>query len=220
MSEIIDKREYVGVKVKKFFQVFMAAVIVLSMTACGGSGTKSETSGAETNAAVKESNVSEDGTTVQTEASAEPVKSDGYEKFSQIEMGMTEAEVNAILGEPVKIDKAYYTYNIQVNGQDMEITVWINTVSGVVINKYGSFWEDEYRAEFADSETDLSAAGDLDTGELATYEQCVEAFKTPGYLTSLDEDGVKQYLWVDANDGHIAITFKADGSVKSYVGYC
>ncbi len=191
-------------KARKLFQAAAAAFLALAITACGAdgeaSGTKAETAG--------------------TEADAESVQSNGYEKFSQIEMGMTEAEVNAILGEPVSIDKAYYTYTIQVNGQKMDITVWINTVSGVVVNKYGSFGEDEYRAEFADSATDLSAAGDLDTGVLATYDQCAEAFKTPGYLIGLDEDGVKQYLWVDANDGHIVITFKADGSVKSYVGYC
>lgn len=148
------------------------------------------------------------------------IKSDGYEKFSRLKIGMTESEVNEILGEPTKIDKAYHYFNITVNGQDMEIQVWINTTSGLVTHISGDFSANEYRAEFADSETDLSAADGLDSGEIASYDDCVAAFKTSGYLISIDENDVKRYLWVDSYDGHICITFKADGSVKSYVGYC
>jgi len=167
-----------------------------------------------------------DSTDIESETQAaeiqnnENVKSDGYEKFSRLKIGMTESEVNEILGEPTKVDKAYHYFNITVNGQDMEIQVWINTTSGMVTHISGDFSADKYRAEFADSETDLSAADGLDSGEIASYDDCAAAFKTPGYLISIDENDVKRYLWVDSNDGHICITFKADGSVKSYVGYC
>lgn len=154
------------------------------------------------------------------DSQSETVKSDGYAKFSQLEIGMTESDVNAILGEPAKVDKASYYYNITVNGQDLEIEVWIDTTSGLVSYFAGNFVGDEYRAEFADSETDLSSADDLDSGKLNTYEECVSAFKTPGYLISANENGTKRYLWVDSNDGNLCVTFRADGSVKSYVGYC
>lgn len=154
------------------------------------------------------------------EAATEAVVSDGYAKFSQLQIGMTEAEVNAILGEPVRVDKAYYFYNIVVNGQDMELEVWINATSGQVTYIRGDFGADEYRAEFMDSATDLSAADDLDSGEIATYDDCVSAFKTEGYLMSVDEDGEKQYLWVDQYDGYMRVTFRADGTVKKYNGFC
>lgn len=140
------------------------------------------------------------------------VKSDGYEKFAQLEMGMTEAEVNAIMGEPTKVDKAYYYYTILVNGMECEAEVWINTVSGTVIYKNGPFFKEEYRAEFADSATDLSAVDRMEAGEITTYDECVEAFHTPGYLITLDEDGKASYLWVTADDGYISIYFGADGT--------
>lgn len=146
--------------------------------------------------------------------------SDGYEKFLQLEIGMTESEVNAILGEPVNIDKAYYTYNVIVNGNDMDLTVWISTVTGQVIYITGEFDSDGYREAFADSKTDLSAVDRLESGELDTYEACAEAFKTPGYLYLIDEDGQTRYFWVDSNGGYIRVAFRADGTVKSYSGFC
>lgn len=197
---------------KRLFTMLLAILMILSLAACSAGGSDDRNS----------SDVSSNDplNTEEKEPHNEVVKSDGYAKFSQLEMGMTESEVNAILGEPTRVDKAYYYYNITVNGQDLEIQVWINTTTGIVTYFSGDFYEDEYRAEFADSATDLSAAGDLDSGELSTYEECASAFKTPGYLISADEDGVKRYLWVDSNDGHLCITFRADGTVKSYVGYC
>lgn len=118
------------------------------------------------------------------------------------------------------MDKAYYYYNITVNGQDLEIEVWINMTTGLVTYINGDFYKDEYRAEFADSATDLSAADGLDSGKLATYEDCASAFKTPGYIITINENDVTRYLWVDSNNGYLCVTFKADGSVKSYVGFC
>lgn len=162
----------------------------------------------------------ESETSAEDESQAEPVKSDGYEKFSRIELGMTESEVNAILGEPTEVNKADYSYTVTVNGNDAEVTVWINTVSGVVVYKNGDFYGDEYFPEFADSATDFSAVGDLEDGVLNSYEDCAAAFKTPGYLTSINEDGVTSYLWVDSDYGHLSVTFKADGSVRSFNGYC
>ena len=93
---------------------------------------------------------------------------------------MTESEVNAILGEPEEVDKAYYYFNITVNGNDLELNVWINTTSGLVANLYGDFIKEDYRAEFADSATDLSSVSDLDSGVIDTYDACKDAFKTPG----------------------------------------
>lgn len=204
----------------RLFAVLLTALMVLPASGCG----KEEKSSSESSSSESSSEISadenNDSEKTESPANGEAVKSDGYEKFSQLQIGMTESEVNEILGEPTKVDKAYYYYNITVNGQDMELTVWINTTSGLVTNIYGDFSADEYRAEFVDSETDLSAADDLDSGKIASYDDCVSAFKTQGYLIGIDEEGVKRYLWVDSNDGHICITFKPDGSVKTYVGYC
>lgn len=203
------------IKSVKFFALLLAALVILPLSACGtGEST------AQSSSKISSSNTGSTASSETVGSQGETVKSDGYEKFSQLKIGMTENEVNAILGEPTKVDKAYYYYNITVNGQDLELQVWINTTTGLVTNISGDFGAAEYRAEFADSATDLSAADGLDSGELDTYEECVSAFKTPGYLISIDEDNETRYLWVDANDGHICITFKADGSVKSYVGYC
>lgn len=207
-------------KTKREKILVFCLLLLLSATACGRSENKDQD-----NAEASVSNdlsAEESGaqTLEESGSQSEAVVSDGYAKFSQLEIGMTESEVNAILGEPAEVDKAYYYYNIVVNGQEMQIQVWINTVSGVVTYFSGSFEEDTYRAEFADSETDLSAADGLDSEELTTYEECAAAFKTPGYLISLDEDGEARYLWVDSNDGHLCVTFRADGTVKSYVGYC
>lgn len=201
---------------KRFFALLLAVLTVLSLCACGKSESKTQGSpeAANTEAANTEAAVEE------TAAQNAAVESDGYEKFSQLKIGMTESEVNAILGEPLRIDKAYYYYNIVVNGNDMELEVWISTVTGQVIYINGDFSEEEYRAEFADSATDLSVASKLESGELATYEDCATAFKTPGYLTSIDDDGETRYLWVDSTDGYMRVTFRADGTVKSYAGYC
>ncbi len=204
-------------RTKRIFVLLLTALLVLFVSACG-----QDKSDAKNSSAVLSGNSSGSDavSSEKPEPQGETVKSDGYEKFSQLKIGMTESEVNAILGEPAKVDKAYYYYNIMVNGQDLEIQVWINTTTGLVTYFSGDFVGEEYRAEFADAATDLSAADGLDSGEMDTYEACASAFKTPGYLISLDEDGETRYLWVDSNDGHICVSFKADGSVKSYVGYC
>ena len=146
--------------------------------------------------------------------------SDGYDKFSKLKIGMTKSEVDAILGEPARVDKAYYYYNIKVNGNDLELTVWIDSTSGKVTNLYGDFMSGEYRTEFADKKTNLSKAGDLDSGNINTYDACKEAFKTPGYLISIDEKGVTEYLWVNSDDGYMTVTFDSDGNVKMYNGLC
>ena len=187
---------------KRFVAVLLALLMVLAAGACG-----------------KNENENPNGSG-ENDSQNEAVKSDGYAKFSQLKIGMTESEVNAILGEPVRVDKAYYYYSITVNGQDMEIEVWISMVSDEVIYFNGDFYKSEYRSEFADRRTDLSAAGKLDSGELSTYEECVSAFKTSGYLITEDDKGEKRYLWVDIFDGELCVTFRADGSVKSYSGYC
>lgn len=204
-------------KSKRLFALLLTLLLVFSLAACSKKETNTKDNSSES---VSNGAETKESDTQDSEKNDEAVKSDGYAKFSQLEIGMTESDVTAILGEPVKVDKAYHYYNISVNGQDLEIQVWINTVSGLVTHFSGNFEEEEYRAEFANSETDFSAADQLDSGELSTYDECVSAFKTPGYLISLDEDGAARYLWVDSNDGHLCITFRADGSVKSYVGYC
>ena len=140
------------------------------------------------------------------------VGSDGYDKFSKLEIGMTEEEVNAILGEPARVDKAYYYYNIKANGNDMELSVWIDQATGEASNLSGDFMREDYRAEFADSKTDLSNVADLDSGEIDTYDACKDAFKTPGFLISIDEDGEEKHLWVNSDDGYLTFTFDADGN--------
>lgn len=202
-------------KNRAWLAVLLTVLLMLVISAC---------TGAAENAAPEPTEPAESGTAgpdaAPEQTQTEAPKSDGYEKFSRLEMGMTESGVNAILGEPVRVDKAYYYYNIMVNGQEMEIEVWIDMTSGQVIYINGDFYKDEYRAEFADSATDFSTVDDLDSGRLATYEDCAAAFKTPGYLITMDKDGMKRYLWVDENDGNLCVTFKADGSVRSYSGYC
>lgn len=190
-------------KSKRLFALLLAMLMILSMAACGNSDEGSAQNGTET-----------------TESTDAPVQSDGYEKFSQLKIGMTESEVNAIMGEPASVDKAYHYYNVTVNGQEAEVEVWINTVNDSVIYISGPFDEAEYRAEFADDKTDLSAVTDLESGALATYDDCVAAFKTEGYLMSLDEDGEAIYLWVDSNDGYLRVTFDAEGNVTNYAGFC
>lgn len=210
-------------KSKHIFAALLSASLIVFASGCQNqtntvNESSSQFSESENNSKSSESENSSQQ--ISDSEKSEVVKSDGYDKFSRLKIGMTESEVNEILGEPTKVDKAYYYYNITVNGHDMEISVWINTTSGLVTNINGNFSADEYRAEFADSETDFSAVDGLDSGEIATYDDCVAAFKTQGYLISINEDDVKRYLWVDSSDGHICITFRADGSVKSYVGCC
>lgn len=151
---------------------------------------------------------------------ADSIDSDGYEKFSQLEIGMTESDVQAILGDPVRVDKAYHYYNAKVNSRDIEIEVWINTVTGQVVYFYIPIYKSDYRDAFYSNDTDLSGVDGLESGTIKTYDDCVEAFKTPGYLTSRDDAGVVNYLWVNSYSGYIEITFRADGSVKSYNGFC
>lgn len=215
-------------KARRFFVLMLAVVMLLTMAACGQSesGGSSQAS-SDSTASVSEpesqesSASSEDAASEpESEPESAPVKSDGYEKFSQLEIGMTESEVNAILGEPTSVDKAYYYYNIMVSGQELEITVWISMVTEQVIYFNGDFYKDGYRDEFADSAVDFSGVDALDTGELDTYDACAAAFKTPGYLITMEEDGASRYMWVDSNDGELCVSFRADGTVKSYSGYC
>lgn len=155
----------------------------------------------------------------ETSPAAQNSKSEGYENFCQLEIGMTQSQVNAILGQPAKVDKSYSYYTITVNGQKLELSVWFDPDDGQVIYLGGSFSDSLYRGEFADSQTDLSAASGLETDELSTYDDCAAAFMTPGFLTGIDISGVKSYLWVDDSDGYIQVTFRADGTVKAYAGF-
>lgn len=205
---------------KKLFALLLALLTVLSLAACSKNGNETQDSSEVSSSNTVDSEESKSESSEENDSQSEPVKSDGYAKFNQLEIGMTESEVNAILGEPTKVDKAYYYYNITVNGQDMEIEVWINTASGLVTYFNGNFGGSEYIAEFADSKTDLSAADKLESGELSTYEECASAFKTPGYVITVQEDGTKSYLWADSNGGYMRITFKDDGSIKTYSGVC
>lgn len=205
---------------------------MLALTACGSkevdssvgdqgffdSPSQNGQSGTETSTQDEPSGSQDDSQ--QDSGSGDAAANDGYEKFLQLQIGMTESEVNAILGEPVSIDKAYYTYNVTVNGKDMDLTVWISTVTGQVIYLAGEFDGSDYRDAFVDSRTDLSAVDRLESGELDTYEACAEAFKTPGYLYSIDEDGETRYFWVNSNGGYIRVTFRPDGTVKTYSGFC
>lgn len=205
---------------------------MLALTACGSkevdssvgdqgffdSTSQNGQSGTETSTQDEPSGSQDDSQ--QDSGSGDAAANDGYEKFLQLQIGMTESEVNAILGEPVNIDKAYYTYSVTVNGKDMDLTVWISTVTGQVIYLTGEFDGSDYRDAFVDSRTDLSAVDRLESGELDTYEACAEAFKTPGYLYSIDEDGETRYFWVNSNGGYIRVTFRPDGTVKTYSGFC
>ncbi|MBQ7491792.1 MAG: hypothetical protein IJT76_04255 [Clostridia bacterium] len=151
---------------------------------------------------------------------ADSIDNDGYEKFSQLEIGMTESDVQAILGDPVRVDKAYHYYNAKVNSRDIEIEVWINTVTGQVVYFYIPIYKNDYRDAFYSNDTDLSGVNGLENGTIKTYDDCVQAFKTSGYLTSLDDAGAADYLWVNSYSGYIQVSFRADGSVKSYNGVC
>ncbi|BBF41934.1 hypothetical protein lbkm_0614 [Lachnospiraceae bacterium KM106-2] len=201
---------------KKMISLVILTAMVMSLAACGKNVVDTKT---------VEKSSQQTETTKKTEATKKPeektaVKSDGYKKFSQVKIGMTESEVNAILGKPKKVDKAYYYYDIVVNGKDMEITVWISKVTGKVTYTNGDFYESDYRDEFVDVKTDLSKAKDLESKKIKTYDECVSAFKTSGHLTSVHEDGRKTYLWVNSNKGYLTVTFNSDGSVNSFSGYC
>jgi len=195
-------------KCTRFVSLLLILLTIFSLAGCARKDSKDQDS------------THVQGNSEESKTQSGGVKSDGYDKFSKLKIGMTKSEVNAILGEPAKVDKAYYYYDITVNGQDLELTVWIDATSGLVTNLYGDFSNDKYRMEFADSATDLSTVSDLDSGKIDNYDACKTAFKTPGFLISIDEDGVKEYLWVNTDDGHMTVTFKADGSVKTYIGVC
>lgn len=208
-------------KLAGLLAIIMAAMM---MTACT-SGTESDdedTSGSKPSSSQQDKNDNEADADDSDEASdsEEAVKSDGYEKFSQLKIGMTEDEVNAILGEPAKADKAYYYYNITVNGKDMELELWINITTGKVTYINGNFSGSDYRDEFRDENVDLSSASKLESDEITTYDECVAAFKTSGHLSSVTEDDEKTYFWVDANGGYMRISCRADGTIKSFIGYC
>ncbi|MCL1866362.1 MAG: hypothetical protein FWF82_03015 [Oscillospiraceae bacterium] len=221
---------------KKIMTFIIAGAMSLTLAACGntddsdtGNNSNTNKSDTTTTAAAVANNSADTDTATTSETSVETESgesnptavSDGYEKFSQIELGMTEDEVNAVLGEPARVEKAYYYYNITVNGKEMEVEVWINAVSGVVTYKRGDFDKSDYRAEFMDSATDLSKADELkEGGSLKTYDDCKEAFKTPGFLTSFNQDGTKIYLWVNEKDGYMRVTFREDGTIKTFSGYC
>lgn len=210
-------------KCKGFCVLLVFMLTVLSLAGCGKDSPEVQTEAIASGTGEDQASEASEPEAADAEEAgqkSDPVKSDGYEKFSQLKIGMTESEVNAILGEPASVDKAYYYYNITVNGNDLELTVWINMTTGLVTYLYGDFSKDEYRAEFVDSETDLSAVGGLESGEISTYDDCVSTFKTAGYLMSEDKDGVKTYLWVNSYDGYMRVTFYADGSVKTYSGVC
>jgi len=209
---------------KKIIAFMLVLILALSCTACGGtniSNTDSNNSTANSDALDKTTSATDDESSVPEESTVEKtVKSDGYDKFSQLEIGMTESAVNAILGEPVRVDKAYYYYTITVNGNDLELEVWINTVSGLVTYINGAFDKSEYRAEFVDDATDLSKVDGLESGEINTYDACVSTFKTAGFLMNIDKDGTKTYLWVNTADGYMRVVIDADGNVKKYSGFC
>ena len=213
---------------KKIIPLMLVLIMALSLTACSGNNNpstinedSSSNSSEDASVSSKESqSIEESNEESSAEEKADEVKNDGYEKFSQLKIGMTENEVNAILGEPAKIDKAYYYYDITVNGKPMELEVWINTVSGLVTHINGNFSGNDYRTEFMDSKTDLSKVDDLESGEINTYDECTNTFKTPGFLMSIDKDGTTSYLWVNSNDGYLRVTFREDGTVKTYAGFC
>ena len=227
-------RSYQNDRLRKMLALFAAGM--LALTACGSkevdssagdqgffdSVSRNDQSGTETGTQDEPggSGSGSQDDSQQDSGSGDAAANDGYEKFLQLQIGKTESEVNAILGEPVSIDKAYYTYNVTVNGKDMDLTVWISTVTGQVIYLTGEFDGSDYRDAFVDSRTDLSAVDRLESGELDTYEACAEAFKTPGYLYSIDEDGETRYFWVNSNGGYIRVTFRPDGTVKTYSGFC
>lgn len=37
---------------------------------------------------------------------------------------------------------------------------------------------------------------------------------------TMKEDGETTYLWVNSEDGYLSVTFRADGTVKTYNGFC
>lgn len=198
-----------SIKYKRLLSLLFMMFLTFMLTACNQNSNAVQGSANELQRA--EENIKQDTKNVQN---------DGYDKFSQVQLGMTESEVNAILGEPVSVDKAYYYYNVIINGEDAEVTVWINTTTGLVTYKRGGFTSDKYRAAFADSKTDLSKVSELENDTLKTYDDCVAAFKTSGYLITLNEDGSTTYMWVDANHGYMTVSFRPDGTVKNYSGFC
>ena len=206
MKGNVIKSNWRKINMKKLLASMLVLVLALSVSACGSND--------ESNKSSKDTNKQE------KKEATKKTKSDGYEKFTKLKIGMTQSEVNAILGEPTRVDKAYYYYTVSVNGKDLELEVWINTESGLVIYLSADIDEEEYRDEFVDSKTDLSGVEGLESGTINTYDACVSTFKTSGNLMNIDEDGNKQYFWINSQGGYMRVTFKADGSVKTYSGVC
>ena len=205
---------------KKMISLLFAFTLMITLVACGNAD-NNQSEPYEEDAIATETN-GEDTATNDEDADMESDESelgDGYYKFSQLEMGMTESDVYAILGEPIRVDKAQHFYNVTVNGTDLELEVWINTVTGLVTYFRGNFTHGDYRAVFADGNVDFSRINELENGEINSYEEAVEAFNSPGYLMSAHEDGRKTYFWVNDVDGYLRINFSSDGSVSGFSGF-
>ena len=196
---------------KKTLVPLLVLVFGLALVACG-QGNNSNTSSNDSNSS------SSDSSAIAQEEPEQTDLGDGYEKFTQLQIGMTESEVIAILGEPISVDYENYKFNVVVNGSDLVLTLWINEKTGLVTDISGDFGDREYRDAFANSSTDLSGAKGLESGEINTYDDCVRAFKTPGYLTSINVYDQTRYLWVNSDGGYLTVRFDEDGNVKSYIG--
>ncbi len=198
---------------KKFLSA-LAAVVALSLTACSSSDQTSETESSKTTdvSEEKQSNKNSD----------ETVKA--LENLSQLEIGMSESDVNDLLGDPSEEgdhSASYYSnkYLLDINGNDCTLSVSFYLKDQLVdsFNVISSN-DSSFREAIMDEDTDLSSVDDVDSGDISTYDEVVKAFKTSGTVTS--DNGVKTtYLWVDSDGGYMSITFDEDGNVSSYSGF-
>ena len=155
---------------------------------------------------------------------------EAYERFLEVDMGMTMEEVNAILGEPVETEepdgqegaRSNYEYGYML-GENFSTVCDIHVFfSGeddtVAMKTYNLDTGIDY---FRDPEVDLSGYQKVKDEEVTTYDGCVDLFGSEGYLTACDLAGngdVLSYEWVDEKGGSVNVTFGPDGSVRSMSG--
>ena len=149
---------------------------------------------------------------------------DEYQKFLDVQLGMTETEVEGILGTPDdKEDESggyvSYDYELVFDGEDADLEVHFNP-EGKVWNKTLDILGYDFKDIFGNGNVDLSGSQRIEDGEVTTYDEVVELYGDEGILITEDDAGsgpTYRYVWYDANGGSSDASFREDGSLTSFV---
>ena len=135
-----------------------------------------------------------------------------YQKFLDIKLGMTEDEVDAILGEPTEVTDDYHIYTMDVDGTDAEIKIMFDK-DGKVTSKNADIASSEYKEAFGDSNVNFTDAQKINDKEVTTYNEFVQLLGTDGMLYSENDNGYTSYFWLNNDGGIVRATFDSDGDM-------